>query len=343
VPVLPVPVYVYDLSMYGLSNGEAATPGDVMALPETGSNDDDGGYVIEKVPWIANRNLTGRVVLDDTENGGLALGVDGNWAPDDYNNINSRLYWDKRYWYYGGVTHTLNFGPPINTRTQDIYTFLKIKQDLLLQLITNVSVNEMINYQLVSILPEVTLRMNPIPALINNFTIGGEVAYGHVREASDEVVGTVANEADRGRFLVNGTYTYPLTIGRFDTTVGFNQIWYSKFDSWRRLSYTLKLSHDFGEGISSYVSHLHYMLYEGNSPFQFERYFTLPSDVFGIGLGYNFNNNRLSVDYSYYVPDWDPQDLDYGLSLGFHCYSIDLKYRAARKEFLVGVSLITPQ
>jgi len=341
-PLLPIPVYIFDLSVYGLGGGYGARrTGDVLALPEVGSNDDDGSYVMQKVPWIANRKLTGRVVLNDTENGGLALGVDGNWSADDYNDVNFRLYWDRRYWYYGGFTHTLSFGPPLGSRKQDIYTFLKIKQDLLLQLVTNLSVNERLNYQRVSMLPEVTIRMNPVPVIVDNMSVGAEFAYGHIREASNEAVGIVGVEQDRGRVGMNVNYIYPLAIGRFDAGLGYNQSWYSKSPTWRRLSYTLKLSRDFGEGIDSYISHLHYMLYEGHSPFLFEQYFIAPSDEMGIGLGYNFSNNRLSVDYSYYVPTWDPKDLDYGLSLGFHCYSIDMKYRAARKEFVIGVSLIT--
>ena len=95
------------------------------------------------------------------------------------------------------------------------------------------------------------------------------------------------------------------------------------------------------EDLSAYISHLHYLTYTGNSPFRYEQYHVLPSDEFGIGLGYNFGINRLTIDYLYYVPSWDVNDLDYGLSLGFHCYNIDIKYRAARKEVLLGVSLIT--
>jgi len=338
-PLLPVPVYIYDLRIHDIGKKTTRTS-DVLAFPEVGSNDEDGNYVTESVPWIANRKLSGRFVISDTENGGLALGISGNWNVDDNDDINFRLFYDKRYWYYGGVTHTYRFGPPLGSRQEEIYTFLRIKQDMLLELITNMSVNERINYQSVSMLPEVTLRMHDIKAFFDNFVIGSEVAYGHIREASMESVGDVMVEDDRGRFGATGTFTYPLDIGILSWSLGFNQSWYGKSESWRRFMNTLKLSHDFGYGIDGSISHMHYVLFEGNSPFLFEKYYTLPSDEFGVGLGYNFFNNRLSLEYAYYVPDWEPKDLDYGLILGFHCYNVEIKYRATRKELLLGVSLV---
>ncbi len=89
-----------------------------------------------------------------------------------------------------------------------------------------------------------------------------------------------------------------------------------------------------------YVRHLHYLDYSGGSPFNYELWLTAPSDEFGVGLGYNFGWNRFTVDYSYYVPNWDVRDLAYGLSIGFHCYTVDLKYSVAMQALTFGVSLI---
>ena len=83
--------------------------------------------------------------------------------------------------------------------------------------------------------------------------------------------------------------------------------------SWTRLYDSVKLANNLGAGFDGYISHLHYIHYTGNSPFNYENYFVAPSDELGFGLGYNFLSNRFTVDWSYYVPAWDPKDLDYSV------------------------------
>lgn len=337
VPIVPVPAYIFDLSVYGL--GRKSETRDVLSVPEFGSNDEDGSYVIYKVPWIASRKLNGRVVLNYTQRGGMGEGIEGNYAMNDNNDIFFRAYYDPRYDYFGGLTHSYYFGPELGGQVQNIYTFLRIKSKLLFELKTNISNRERINYQLVSMLPNMTLKLNEIPAFFPNFKFGGEVSYGKITEVTEE---STSYTSDRGNLSSQGYFDIPITKTD-DLQVGliYNQTWYGGKDNWTRLSQNVKYSHRFEQGADSYLSHLHYLNFTGGSPFLYEQYLTIPSDEIGFGLGYNFGIQRISFDYSYYVPDWQPKDLDYGLSLGFHCYSVDMKYRATRRELLVGVGLIT--
>lgn len=333
VPLVPVPVYVYDLSSYGL--GKKSDAKNVISVPEFGNNDEDGNYVLYKVPWIASKKLNGRLVFFSTEKGGLGGGVEGNYFANESNDLNFRLSHDKRYDYYGGLTHTYYFGPTIGNEKQNLYSFFRIKEQLLFELSTTISRKERINYERVSMLPNVTLSMNDVPAFLNNLYFGGDLSYGYITEESSGA------GDDRGRVNTRAYFNIPLeNIGWLNAGVGYNQTWYGFTGSWTRLSQNLRLSRNIGPGLNSYVSHLHYINYTGNSPFRYERYYNLPSDEFGVGLSYNFGIHRLSVDYSYYVPDWEQKDLDYGLSIGFHCFSIDFKYRATRKEFMIGASLL---
>jgi lipopolysaccharide assembly outer membrane protein LptD (OstA) len=332
VPLVPVPVYLYDISAYGV--GQKADASRVMSVPEMGSNDQDGFYVLYKVPWIANRKLNGRVVFLNTAKGGFGGGVEGNYTTDDYNDTNFRIYYDPRYNGYGGVTHAYRFGPEIGHNETFLSTFFRIKKSMMFTLITDVSYKEDINFQRVSKLPNVTLKLNDIPALFKNFNVGGSVSYGYITEETTGIGDTTGNLQTRGYFNI------PTDIGRLYAGLEQNQSWYGLTGYWSRLNQNLRFSRDLGGGVDGYVGHMHYINFVGGSPFQYEAYLTSPSDEFYTGLGYNFGAHRISLDYSYYVPDWEPKELIYTLSLGFHCYSVDIKYNTSMKQFMFGVSLI---
>lgn len=332
VPLVPVPVYMIDLSAYGA--GQKADATGVMSFPEMGSNDEDGFYVRYKIPWIANRKLNGRLVLLNTAKGGFGGGVESNYAGDDHNDTYFRIYYDPRYNTYGGVTHTYHFGPEIGTNDSSIYSLFRIKQKLMFDLTTNVSYKERVNFQTVSMLPYITLTLNDVPAFISNFNIGGSVSSGYVTEESTGVGDSVGNIQTRGYFSI------PTGIGRVNAGLGYNQTWYGLTGNWSRMTQNLRLSRDLAGGVDSYVGHMHYINFVGGSPFQYDQYLTIPSDEFYVGLGYNFGPHRVSVDYSYYVPTWDQKEFIYTLSLGFHCYAVEIKYNTSMQQLTLGVSLI---
>jgi hypothetical protein len=332
IPVVPVPVYLYDLSAYGV--GQRADASSVMSFPEMGSNDEDGFYILYRVPWIASKKHTGRLVFLNTAKGGFGGGVEGNYTIDDYNDAKYRVYYDPRYNTYGGVTHTYRFGPEIGKRDVSLYSFFRIKERLMLELDTNVSYKERVNFQRVSQLPKVTLRMNDVPAFIDKFNIGGSVSYGYITEETTGVGDSTGNVQTRGYFNI------PTDIGRFYAGLGYNQSWYGSTKFWFRLQQNLRLSRDFDYGFDSYLGHMHYVNFDGGSPFQYEMYLTTPSDEIYYGLGYNFGPHRFSIDYSYYVPDWDPREFLYTLTLGFHCYALEIKYNTVMEQFMFGVSLL---
>lgn len=332
VPVLPVPVYLYDLSLQGTTSKSAMK--DVMPLPLVGSNDEDGYFVMYRVPWIANKKLNGRFHIFNTEKGGLGGGVDANYVANENNDLYFRAYNDHRYDYYGGLTHKYYFGPSLGAQKTAIFNFFNFRSQLLFELDSEISYRERENYQLVSKLPEFTLLVNDIPAIWDNFKVGGQLTYGHITEESTGI-GT-----DKGGFESRGYFDIPTDIGRVNLMMNYRQYWYGFDSSWTRLYQEEKLSRSFDNGFDFYIRNLHYINYTGQSPFVYEMYYEVPSDEIGTGLGYNFGPHRLTVDASYYVPDNVPKDIDYGFSIGMHCYTIDLKYRGIRQEFSIGASLL---
>jgi hypothetical protein len=333
VPTLPIPVYLFDLSTYGV--GQRASANSIMSIPEMGSNDEDGFYVIYRIPWIASKKHNGRFVLLNTAKGGFGGGVEGNYVINDFNEANYRIYYDPRYNTYGGITHTYRFGPEIGAKDVSLYTFFRIRQKLMFELSTNVSYKERINFQTVSMLPNVTIKLNDVPALFDHFYIGGQVSYGYITEET-----TGAGDST-GNLKTDTYFSIPTDLGRVNAGLGYNQSWYGLTGYWSRLTQNLGFSRDLGNGFDSSVGHMHYISFDGFSPFLYEQYLTRPSDEFYWRLGYNFGPHRISLDYSYYVPDWETRDLVYTLSLGFHCYAIDIKYATANKQLMFGVSLIT--
>jgi hypothetical protein len=332
VPVLPVPVFLYDLSVQG-KEGKSVLK-DVMPMPVAGKNDEDGYYETYSIPWIANKKLNGRVHIFNTEYGGLGGGVDGNYIANENNDLYFRVYNDHRYNYYGGLTHRYYFGPSLGAQKTALFNFFNFRNQLLFELDTEITKKERINYEMVSKLPELTLLMNEVPAFWDNFRIGGQVSYGHITEES------TGTGSDKGGFETRGYFDIPTDIGFLKVGVDYKQYWYGFGSSWTRLNTDIKLSRSFDNGFDGYLRHLHYINYTGQSPFTYEMYYEIPSDEIGTGLGYNFGPHRFTIDAVYYVPDNVPKDIDYGFSIGMHCYTIDMKYRGIRQEFSIGASLI---
>ncbi|MCX5727219.1 MAG: hypothetical protein NT030_08715, partial [Candidatus Saganbacteria bacterium] len=129
--------------------------------------------------------------------------------------------------------------------------------------------------------------------------------------------------------------------GELNIGLGYNQSWYGFMSKWTRLTHNIVLSRDFQNGYDGYIGHMHYILFDGDSIFRYESYKVIPSDEFSFGLGYNFGPHRIGFDYSYFVPDWDQKEFIYTLTLGFHCYSVDIKYNTAMQQLMFGVNLIT--
>ena len=343
-PVVPVPVYYYDFTAIGA--GQKADATGVMSVPQTGSNDTDGFYIRYKIPWIASKNLSGQLTLLNTAKGGFGEGIDGNYTFNDYNDMNFRIFYDPRYDTYGGITEAFRFGPETGKEDNSLYSFFKVKKQVLLELDTDISDNEEVNYQRVSKLPNLTLKMNDVPAFFDHFIIGGSVSYGYIADITGEASDTTENIQTKevgdstGNIQTRGYFDIPTDIGRFSIGLGQNQTWYGLTGYWSRLTQNLRLSKDLGGGFDGYIAHMHYINFTGQSPFLYEQYLTTPSDEFYSGLGYNFGPHRFSVDYSWYVPGWDQKEFIYTLTLGFHCYAIDITYNTVMQDLRFGVSLL---
>src|SRR3989339_241826 len=144
VPVVPLPTYIYDLSVTSKSKKN------LPPFPQVGSNDLDGAYISETMVWHLNRFLSGTYTLSYATKSGLGGGGEADYYINETNRGNLRAYADARQGSYGGLTHYYRFGDVAKPPVQSQFDFLPQEKLYKYELETLVSFREKINYQRVS-------------------------------------------------------------------------------------------------------------------------------------------------------------------------------------------------
>lgn len=326
IPLVPVPAYIFDLAGRRIKN--------VPPIPEVGYNEQDGSFVQTRFAWILSKNLNGRILISYAEKNGWGGGVEGNYSYNSSNSGDFRVYYDNVNKAYGGLTHTYSFGSQLGQDGQKhFYGLFNIREPMMFDLITNFSYRERINYERVTVLPDVTLRLNPVPVLYDKLKMNGSLTYGVVSEES-------TTRAGRGKIVTGLNYEIPTDNGTYGLGLGYDQSWYENLSVWTKLTQITSYGNKWGD-IDAYFAHMHYLGYGGSSPFNYERYNFMPSDEINVVLGYNLLVNRIGIDFKYYVPSAIPRELDYKATIGFHCFDIELIYKAMRREFSFGFMLVS--
>ena len=308
-PIVPVPTYVYDLGPEGKRQNMAP-------IPEIGSNDVDGGYVIEKLGWHSSSQVYGNVSLTYASKKGFGGGIESNYIADDENRYNARIGKWGTDGYFGGAAYTKLFGGDREMRGT-----------------LNISSRERINYERVSLLPEVSLELNR-DTILGHLKYSGGVKWAKVLEESTTL------EVYRSCFFANLSYSLPADyLGVFTFGGDFDYKWYGDSSKWLKIIGTVDLSKKWNDLLSSSVGARHFVLNDGNSPFNFEMYRFRPSDDVYIFPSLDLGWGRFGVNTQYYVPSWDLKDVDYSLTARYHCFDFTVIYRALRDEVRFGISL----
>ncbi len=330
-PVMPIPTYIYDLK--APEKGRENVP----PFPDIGTNDEDGTFIREKIIWNRNRHWNGYYALDYASKKGFGGGVWGNYLinQDRYGSV--RLFGNPVDQWSGGFSYIYAFGEGIsslNWKTPyDLLGEAPLIRDFQAQF--DLSIRERINYQKISYTPKIAWRgvkrnIFGVPRLNTDFEISG----AQVKEESSFI------SLNEENFQNGYYYEIPLNdFGMFIPSLNGNWQWYSNDQAWQRIVYNLAYKKSlFNFDFSAY--NLHYLANFGQSPFLFEKYRFVGQDEVGAGIFYNFFSSSLGLKASYYLPDMSVKDMDYIFSAGFHCYAIIINYRAMRKEFNFGFSLV---
>lgn len=310
IPTLPVPVYVYDI--------EAARKGELNTLPypEIGSNDQDGFFINERVAWYLNRRMNGSFLMQYAAKKSLGGGLDFNYILNENNQGSVRTFMNFVEPPRLGLTHHYYFGKQLQSsyKPRDIFDSAAFKQ---LELETNVTYRERINYEYVSKLPELVLKIKQ-PDI--------KISTGVISDASSEGVAKVGVSANFSRpiFEKDGLVVTPIL------SLAYTR--YSGGQDWTKNTIAVNLEKKWEIGMSGMVGFSHFINNDGQSPFAYERYRFVPYDQLYGGFKTKFGKSSFIFDIVYNMPNFRPQDIDYTLSAGVHCYSVGFKYRVMRNE-----------
>ncbi|MBU0686666.1 MAG: hypothetical protein KKB81_02250 [Candidatus Margulisbacteria bacterium] len=328
VPLVPIPAYLYDL------NAEERAQRNVPPFPEVGSNDDDGFFIHERIAWHATKDWNGRITLSYYEKKGLGGGLEGNYRLDDTKNGNLRLFWNAVDNWWGGITHHYYFGEKFAETTDGFNGIFVLPKGHPFDFMAEVTYREKINYEKVSYYPKLELSSQKLYWSDDRVSWDFSVAGGAVTEESSGVGVAFAN------FALGAYYDIPLDgIGTLVPSVNFNHHLYGNGNSWVRATQGLEYKKAFGDVFGFSLGYQHYLYNIGVSPFNFENYMFIPSDEINTRWMLQFWDHEIAVHTDNYLPNFDPKDIDYILSLGLHCYDIILTYRVMRHEFNFGFGL----
>ena len=330
VPALPVPTYVYDVGPVG------ARRKNVAPLPEIGFNEQDGSYINERIAWRFSAETYGRLTLSYATLKGWGGGLEGNYIINEWNEGNARIFGSQVDGLWGGLSHVYSFGKEMEAREEEIfiYKLFEIPARRQVELETDLSFRERINYERVSFLPNITLRLNEINLRDSYLKAHGSLSLGSVTEESTGLSSSRAN--------LKAGLSYDLDLRLFGVlTSGLNldYVSYGLGQRWTRWEGRTKLNKQWG-GLETGVGYNHYFLIDGSSPFNFEKYRFSPFDVFNADAFVHFGVTRFGVDTYFNLPAWDPKDIDYVIKSEFHCFELTATWRAIRKEFVLGFNLI---
>jgi hypothetical protein len=328
VPLVPVPTYIYDLGPGRRRN--------TLPIPEVGSNDEDGTYIIERLAWHSSQRLYGFVSLTYASKKGPGGGVEGNYIADESDSYNARVHTSQGDGLWGGLTYLKSFGGEVGERRQSrsLYdSWFKIPKKKKMEFEVNLSSRERINFYRISFLPDVALRLNEDRFL--GFKYSGEVRSGRVLEEETTL------EASRTALYGDVSYDF-LLLPSLTMTLGsdYSGRWYSESSIWQTVYGKLSFRQRWTEAFESGIGYRHLALNDGNSPFSYEKYWFRPSHEMFVNSIFDFYGNRLGASFEYYIPSWDAKDIDYFASTRIHCFDLTATYRVLRREFNLGISLV---
>lgn len=327
VPLVPVPTYIYDV--WAEQRGGKNIP----PFPEISSNDEDGVFINERLAWHIRRELSGTYSINYATKKGIGGGVDANYIVNETSRGNARFYGNATDGLWGGITHHLFFGNEMVGEHDLPFSFFAQPNLYEFDLQTTLSHRERINYQRVSYYPDILLRRNKGSVLSDNLKFDADLGVGVVAEDNNV-------NLSRGIAGVNVYWETPETnIGEIIPSIGLDSRFYSNGGKWVKSTGGIDYRKNFFDLFSLGLGYLHYFSVDGTSPFNFELYRFSAADRLKSDLFFVVGETGVGISTSYFLDNWDPEDIDYSLYFRLHCYNMIMQYRSLRNEFSLGFSL----
>lgn len=327
-PIVPMPTYIYDLF------AEEKARRNIPPFPEISSNDEDGAYINERLAWHVRRELSGTYSINYATKKGLGGGAEADYIVTENSRGNVRLYGNFTDGVWGGITHRLFFGGEIKEEVKLPVAFFALPRPQQFELETTLSARERINYERVSFYPNLALKMQKSELFRKELKYDTELILGMVGEEKNISLA-------RGGGRLGVYWSLPeIVLGSITPSVSLDTRFYSNGGRWTRTTGGIGLRKTFTENLSLALGYLHYFSVDGQSPFNFEMYRFSSSDRLTSDLSFMLGETGIGISTSYFVPTWQPEDIDYSLFFGLRCYNLMVKYRSLRREFELGFSLV---
>ncbi|MFH1826307.1 MAG: hypothetical protein ABH823_03325 [bacterium] len=328
VPLVPVPTYIYDIN--ASSRGEKNLP----PFPEVGSNDEDGVYINQRLAWSLRREFSGTYSLSYAEKKGFGGGARADYIFRENNRGNFRMYGNAVDGPVGGLTHFLYFGQPVADQPDNQLHLFSPVANRNVEFETNLAYRERINYEKVSYLPNLVLRLSKGKFFWDQAKHDVELGWGDISEFA-----TLRTRRAYGK--VKLSWDFPeITLGDITPNLEVDARFYGQGGKWEKTAFGLELAKEISPSTSLGLGYLHYFSIVGQSPFNFEMYRFNPADRLQSNILTMVGETGFGLGTSYFLDTWQPEDIDYSVLLRRHCYDLELKYRSMRREFQIGVSLV---
>ncbi len=328
IPLIPVPTYIYDVSAE--ERGEKNLP----PFPEISSNDEDGVFINERLAWHIRREFSGTYSINYATKKGFGGGADANYILNETSRGDIRLYGNGTDGLWGGVTHRLFFGGEVGEEAEIPFVFFARPRYYRYELETNLSHRERINYQRVSLYPEIAFRSRRGEILRKEIRYDAELSAAKVAEEDN-----IDLARGRGDFTLYGDFP-ETALGKITPSLSLDARFYSDGGKWTKTMGGLQIRKNFAKNLSLGLGYLHYFSVEGISPFAFEMYRFNSVDRLTSDLFFLLGETGAGVFASYFTDTWQAEDIDYSLFFRLHCYNLIIKYRSLRREFEMGFSLV---
>jgi hypothetical protein len=350
VPTLPIPTFVYTapIPKIGGPAKKSSKPKkkyierkrDVFPRSGLGSNQEDGYFLVQPFDYYSGPRSYMRSHLSWAEKKNFGIATAFNyflWGEIHEGEIRAGVNAEDGT--FGGLTYIYSFGPRLLDDYEDnkyVYDKYFIGNKYFFEFEINGSYRERINlykntgpFSRVSFLPKATLRANRNNFINEHLTYFSEVSFAEVSEESSSLVSDEVYivSGQRTNFKGDVTFDYDLwLLGRFTAKSDFSLLDYGDMGQWNTATQNLGLSQDWGGILETGIGHRHIYMNDGSTPYEFEGYWFSPFDTLSTYGKLNLFFSHLIYDAQYDLPSQNWRKIEYGLSLGMHCYNIVSSY-----------------
>lgn len=321
-----VPIYIYDTKAQDKGQTQQ------VPYPQFGSNNEDGGFISESVPWYVNQKLNGNLTLNYMTKKGLGEYFDVSYTRDDQNKGFFSFYANPKDPIAIVYKHLYSFGPEMKNTNAFNFDLFKIASFKQYDLTAKLSLNERINYEKISMLPMVTLNLNK--TVYKGIEFNGSAGLGYVSEES-----TGAHLFNTDGIL---NISYPINsenFGIITPRLNNDARLYSDGTHWLRVVGAIDISKQWNNTVATNIGYSHFFMNRGTSPYKYELYRFVPFDQLTFGFMTGVGITKYGINAIYNLPNFNPQDIDYIAKVGIHCFDVIFTYRAMRGEMNLGFAL----